>query len=59
MFEGENTTYAMKERRRGGLVVALRNSSTGQILPLDSGPGRWVLGSDASCDLHIVDPYVS
>ncbi len=59
MFEGENTTYAMKERRRGGIVVALRNAGTGQILPLESGPRRWVLGSDASCDLHIVDPYVS
>jgi transcriptional regulator with PAS, ATPase and Fis domain len=50
----------MKEgRRRGGLVVALRNTSTGQILPLECGPRRWVLGSDPSCDLHIADPYVS
>jgi transcriptional regulator with PAS, ATPase and Fis domain len=58
MFEGENTTH-LNERRRGGLVVALRNTSTGQVLPLDNGPRRWVLGSDPSCDLHVVDPYVS
>ncbi len=55
----EGTTQSMKERRRGGLVVALRNTTTGQLLPLDSGPRRWVLGSDPSCDLHVVDPFVS
>jgi DNA-binding NtrC family response regulator len=59
-WEGENTTQAMKEgRRRGGLVVALRNTSTSQIIPLDTGSRRWVLGSDPSSDLHIVDPFVS
>jgi transcriptional regulator with PAS, ATPase and Fis domain len=59
MFE-EGETQAMKEgRRRGGLVVALRNTSTGQVLPLEGGPRRWVLGSDPSCDLHVADPYVS
>ena len=59
MWEGANTTQSLKDGRRGGLVVALRNSATGQMLPLDSVPRRWLLGSDPSCDLHIVDPYVS
>jgi transcriptional regulator with PAS, ATPase and Fis domain len=45
--------------RRGGLVVALRNTSTGQVLPLELGARRWMLGSDPTNDLHIVDPYVS
>ncbi len=55
----EGTTQSMKDRRRGGVVVALRNTTTGQVLPLESGPRRWVLGSDPSCDIHVVDPYVS
>jgi transcriptional regulator with PAS, ATPase and Fis domain len=59
-FDGEFTTQAMKEgKRRGGIVVALRNTSTAQILPLDVGPRRWLLGTDTSCDLHLVDPFVS
>ena len=59
MYEGENTTHLMKGRKRGGVVVALRNTTTAQIYPLENGPRRWLLGSDPSNDLHIVDPYVS
>jgi transcriptional regulator with PAS, ATPase and Fis domain len=59
-WEGENTTLAMKEgRRRGGLVVALRNTATNQIIPLETVPRRWLLGADASNDIHVVDPFVS
>src|SRR5262245_46671045 len=59
MFEGERTTHALKDGRRGGLVVGLRNTSTGQTSPLEHGARRWVLGSEPSCDLHVADPYVS
>src|SRR5688500_13266193 len=59
MYEGENTTHLMKGRKRGGVVVALRNTTTAQIYPLENGPRRWLLGSDPSNDLHVVDPYVS
>src|SRR5262245_2323172 len=44
---------------RGGLVVALRNTSTGEMHPLDGSPRRWMLGSDPNTDLHVVDPFVS
>ena len=59
MYENEHTTHLMDGGGRGGLVVALRNTSTGQILPLDSGPRRWMLGSDPNTDLHVVDAFVS
>jgi len=59
MYEGERTTHSLDGRRRGGLVVGLRNMSTGQTTPLETGTRRWVLGSDSNCDLQIVDPYVS
>ena len=59
MYENEHTTHLMDGGGRGGLVVALRNTLTGQILPLDSGPRRWMLGSDPNTDLHVVDAFVS
>ncbi len=59
-WEGEHETQALSGgRRRGGLVVALRNTMTNTIIPLDPGPKRWLLGSDPGNDIHIVDPCVS
>ena len=60
MFEGDKETEASKPgRRRGGLVLGLRNLSTGQLFELEHGPRRWVLGSDPNCDLCVADPCVS
>jgi DNA-binding NtrC family response regulator len=55
----ERTTQALKEgRRRTGIIIALRNVSTGEVLQLGTRY-RWLLGSDPSCELRIVDPFVS
>ena len=59
-YEGHRTTHSLnKDARRTGLVVALRNTTTGQLVPLENGPRRWALGSDPSSDIHVGDPYVS
>jgi transcriptional regulator with PAS, ATPase and Fis domain len=58
MFD-ERKTQDLNQGRRGGTVVGLRNSSTGELLDLEGGRRRWLLGSDNSCDIHVIDPYVS
>ena len=56
----ESRTQSMApDGRRGGLVVGLRRTATGEVYPLDTGPRRWVIGSEPSCDVPIDDPYVS
>ena len=56
----ESRTQSMApDGRRGGLVVGLRRTSTGEVYALDSGPRRWVIGSEVSCDVQIDDPFVS
>ena len=59
-YENEHTTHLMDGNgRRGAVVAALRNTVTGQLLPLDSSPRRWLMGSDPTNDLCICDPCVS
>jgi DNA-binding NtrC family response regulator len=55
----ESSTQSMPEGRRGGLVVGLRRTATGEVYPLVTEPRRWVVGSEASCDVSINDPFVS
>jgi DNA-binding NtrC family response regulator len=43
---------------RRGIVAGLR-SKTGLEYPLTDEPRRWTLGSSASCDVVLDDPYVS
>jgi DNA-binding NtrC family response regulator len=43
---------------RGGVVIALRSTAGGPAFELGAGR-RWVVGSAPSCDLVIVDPFVS
>jgi transcriptional regulator with PAS, ATPase and Fis domain len=58
MFD-ERKTQDLNQGRRGGTVVGLRISSTGELIDLEGGRRRWLLGSDNSCDIHVIDPYVS
>jgi DNA-binding NtrC family response regulator len=56
----ESKTQSMApDGRRGGLVVGLRRTSTGEVYTLDAEPRRWMIGSEDSCDFQIDDPYVS
>ena len=54
----QNRTQALNDHRRRGVVVSLR-SMTGTVYPLDLALRRWVVGSNASCDVVIDDPFVS
>src|SRR5215468_2207330 len=57
--ESESETQALEpEARRRGVVAALR-ARNGIEYPLAPQPHRWVIGSGASCDLVLEDPYVS
>ncbi len=58
MFD-ERKTQDLNHGRRGGTVVGLRNMSTGELIEMAGGRRRWLLGSDSSCDIHVIDPYVS
>jgi DNA-binding NtrC family response regulator len=55
----ERKTQDMNHGRRGGLVVGLRNTSTGETITLEHARRRWLMGSDPTCDLPIIDAYVS
>jgi DNA-binding NtrC family response regulator len=44
---------------RGGVVIALRSTGGGPELELAATGRRWIIGSAASCDLVIADPFVS
>jgi len=57
--ESESETQALEpDARRRGVVTALRTKD-GMEHPLPTQPGRWVLGSAASCEFVFDDPYVS
>ena len=59
-FIATKTQSMAPDGRRGGLVVGLRRTTTGEVFMLDSGPRRWVVGSEESCDVPIADdPFVS
>ncbi len=45
--------------RAGSMVVALKQTSSGEVYELDSATRRWVVGSNPSSDLAFEDPYVS
>ncbi len=56
---GDGSTQAMKDGvNRLTSIRTLRNVTTGEVLHL-GGRSRWLLGSDACADLHVVDPFVS
>jgi transcriptional regulator with AAA-type ATPase domain len=56
----ESRTQSMApDGRRGGLVIGLRRTATGEVYPLQTEPRRWLVGSEASCDVPIDDPFVS
>jgi DNA-binding NtrC family response regulator len=55
----ESETQALEpDGRRRGVVAALR-AKDGTEYPLAPQPHRWLVGSGASCDLVVDDPYVS
>src|SRR3954471_21950089 len=57
--ESESETQALEpDARRRGVVAALR-ARNGIEYPLAPQPNRWLVGSGASCDLVLEDPYVS
>ena len=57
--ESESETQALEpEARRRGIVTALR-AKNGTEFALSTHPQRWLLGSSATCDLVLDDPYVS
>jgi DNA-binding NtrC family response regulator len=56
----EHTTQAMKDRRRTGTVIGLRKASTGELFPLEPEKQRWLVGTDSSCELRMLnDPFIS
>ncbi|MGN6109027.1 MAG: sigma 54-interacting transcriptional regulator [Kofleriaceae bacterium] len=60
MFDRDGGTQAMApDLRRAGIVVGLRATRDGAEYVLGTTERRWVLGSRASCDVVIEDPYVS
>jgi DNA-binding NtrC family response regulator len=57
--ETESETQALEpDVRRRGIVTALR-AKNGTEYSLLIHPGRWLLGTGASCDVVLDDPYVS
>jgi transcriptional regulator with PAS, ATPase and Fis domain len=52
-------TQDLKQGKRGGPVIALRNIATGEMFSLEDGPRRWLVGKDEGCDLRVYDPAVS
>jgi len=56
----ENRTQSLApDIRRTGRVIGLRANRTGADFPLETQGRRWMVGSGASCDLVIDDPFVS
>jgi DNA-binding NtrC family response regulator len=59
MFSESHTQEALApDARRRGIVTGLR-AKDGNEYPLAPDPGRWVIGSGASCDLVLDDPCIS
>jgi transcriptional regulator with PAS, ATPase and Fis domain len=58
MFD-ERKTQDLSHGRRGGTVMALRNLTTAETFVLEPTKRRWLVGSDESCDVRILDAYVS
>jgi DNA-binding NtrC family response regulator len=60
MSQPEHHTESLHgERRRGGVVIALRDLTTSTLYALDGERGRWSIGTGDGCDIAIADPYVS
>jgi transcriptional regulator with PAS, ATPase and Fis domain len=56
----ESRTQALEpDTRRSGSVIGLRATRDGVVRELGPEARRWVLGTGASCDIVIEDPYVS
>ena len=50
----------MTDGRRGGTVIGLRKASTSELIPLGPTTQRWIVGSEAGCDVRVHnDPFVS
>jgi len=58
-FHPSRTQALAPDTRRSTVVVGLRATRSGSEHPLEATGRRWVIGSSASCDLVIDDPYVS
>ena len=58
-FNECRTQALAPDARRNGIVVGLRATRDGAEFTLGPEERRWVLGTGASCDLVIEDPYVS
>ncbi|HVZ22535.1 MAG TPA: FHA domain-containing protein, partial [Vicinamibacterales bacterium] len=54
-----NNTQSLDERPRSGTVIGLRNTTTAEIVALDAGRKRWLVGSSDASDIVVDDPYVS
>jgi len=56
----ERATQSLEaDARRASLVGGLRATRDGLDVIFDPAARRWVLGSGASCDVVVADPYVS
>jgi len=51
-------TQSLVADRQNGIVIALRPTAGGSEHALGTGR-RWIVGSAASCDIVLVDPFVS
>jgi len=58
-FSERDTQALAQDDRRAAMVVGLRALINGEIHALAGEPRRWVIGSGASCDVVVRDPFVS
>ena len=58
-FVNQSTASLTPDRRRTAPVVALRRLGSDEMFPLDEPRTRWTVGSSASCDIALHDPFVS
>jgi DNA-binding NtrC family response regulator len=58
-FRESQTSTLEPDRRRSGIVAGLRATTEAKTYALPEAERRWVVGSGASCDLVLQDPYVS
>jgi pSer/pThr/pTyr-binding forkhead associated (FHA) protein len=58
-FREKQTSTLEPEARRMAMVVGLRSTTDSKTFTLPPAERRWVIGSGASCDLVIDDPFVS
>ncbi|HEY4056300.1 MAG TPA: sigma 54-interacting transcriptional regulator, partial [Kofleriaceae bacterium] len=54
----QNSTQSLTDSRRGGFVTGLRTTD-GREFTFEKAARRWMVGSAASCDVVVEDPFIS